>query len=83
MYGKYLMLYSQSILILSESGGLDGPKAPTSGGIGSFKVGSKAKVTPKKEIQKKVLAKKPNNNKKAPVEEKKKTGLWIKTPWSK
>ncbi|KAL3776428.1 hypothetical protein ACHAWO_007844 [Cyclotella atomus] len=65
-------------------GGLEGPKPPTSGGIGSFKVGSNSKAAPKKETPKKqVVAKKTNNNKKAPVEEKKKTNLWIKTPWSK
>lgn len=69
-------------LILLFIGGLDGPKPPTSGGIGSFKVGSNAKAVPKKEVAKKVVAKKANN-KKAPVEEKKKVGMWIKTPWSK
>jgi hypothetical protein len=67
-----------------KSGGLEGPKPPTSGGIGSFKVGSNSKAAPKKETPKKqVVAKKTNNSKKAPVEEKKKTNLWIKTPWSK
>lgn len=71
-------------------GGLDGPKPPKSGGIGSFKVGSKSNAAPKKAVAAKkaapknnnIFAKKPNN-KKALVEEKKKVGLWIKTPWSK
>jgi hypothetical protein len=77
-------------------GGIDGPKPPTSGGIGSFKVGSKSKAAPvKKEAPKKAA---PKNNifakKEAPkkvvgkanaaaAEPKKKVDLWIKTPWSK
>ena len=69
-------------------GGLDGPKPPTAGGIGSFKVGSKSKPAAKKEATKKAAPKsifgKANVAKKpSAAEPKKKVDLWIKTPWSK
>ncbi|KAL7540189.1 hypothetical protein ACHAXR_009925 [Thalassiosira sp. AJA248-18] len=57
-------------------GGMDGPKPPTSGGVGAFKVGAKAKDTPKKKITKKA-----NNTAKAANP--KIPNFFIKTPWTK
>lgn len=62
-------------------GGIDGPKPVTSGGIGSFKVGSNSKTEPKKKESTAKVTK--ANNKKAAPEAKKKVDFWIKTPWSK
>lgn len=79
-----LYYHAHKILCCHIAGGIEGPKPVTSGGIGSFKVGSKGKGAPnKKEAPNKKTVAKKTNNKKAPVEEKKKVGLWIKTPWSK
>lgn len=58
-------------------GGMDGPKPPSSGGVGAFKVGAKAKETPKKKITKKA-----NNTAKA-ANPSKIPNFFIKTPWTK
>ena len=62
-------------------GGIDGPKPLTSGGIGSFKVGSNSKTDPKKKESGAKVTK--PNNKKATPEAKNKVDFWIRTPWSK